>query len=128
EEAHARGVALAQHFGYVAVYVVAALRHAEGDHRHGHEGDRDVAHAAAEADADAREVFLLQLGEDDRLALVHRPGLVAERLEEALEHGLVVDEPAAHALALAGDAEAERLAFERARHQQLDVALDHLVA
>src|SRR5882724_8713337 len=74
------GRQFAGHVSDIAVDVVAGFVHAEGHHRNRHESERDVAHSAAAAYADAGEVFLLQLREHNRESLVDALRVITHRV------------------------------------------------
>src|SRR5262249_18806946 len=114
--------------GDARIDVIAAHRHTESEHRDREECDADVAHSAAATDADAGEILVLQLGEDDGEALVDRLRLIPERLHEILDHRLVIDEVGVGAFALARHAEAEQLVLAAARDHRFDDRLNDLLA
>ena len=121
-----RGRRLSGHRRGALIDVVAGAGRGDGEHRQAEIGQADVAHAAAEAHADAGEVGILQLGKDDGEAFVHRLRLVAEFLEDPLHRALVEDQVGAVAGRRARDAQAQLLAPGRFAAQPTDQQFDHL--
>ena len=124
-EAH-RERRLAGDRGDALVDVVAGPGRREGEDRQAEIGQADIAHAAAEAEADAGEVRILQLGVDDRQPLVDRLRLVAELLEDGEHRALVEDEIRLPLGRRARHAEACLLAPLRLAAELRDQQLDHL--
>src|SRR5262249_32480501 len=116
------------HVGDAQIDVIAGHRQAESEHRDGQESDTDVAHSASATDADAGEILLLQLREDDGQAFVDSLGFVSERMHEILDHRFVINEVGFGAVATSRDAEAKQLVLTPARDHRLDDRLNDLLA